>query len=126
MSQAPARWSLVALMALPATLVAIGAVVVATALSMPAGMAEASRHGVLIRDFVYDPSPVAARVGDVVTWTNMDIVPHTVTAEDGSWDSGEIGPGETWSMTVTDDVDPGYFCIYHPGMRSRLAIGSGS
>ena len=64
------------------------------------------------------------RVGDTVTWTNLDSVPQTVTAEDGSWDSGEIAPGEIWTMTVTTKTIAkaagGYFCVYHPGMRSKL------
>ena len=94
--------------------------------SLPARTAQVSQHEVLIQDFVYDPALVAVRVGDVVTWANRDIVPHTVSAEDGSWDSGEIAPGETWSLIVSDGAGAVYFCVYHPGMRSRLAIATGS
>ena len=74
----------------------------------------------LIEGFVYDPEALPVRVGDTVTWTNRDIVPHTVTAEDGSWDSGEIAAGETWTMIITAETMGNYFCAYHPGMRSRL------
>ncbi|TFG88373.1 MAG: copper-binding protein [Hyphomicrobiales bacterium] len=81
-------------------------------------------HQVLIERFAYDPEVLPVKIGDTVTWTNRDIVPHTVTAEDGSWDSGEIAPGATWSMTVTDqtfaETAGAYFCGYHPVMQSRL------
>ena len=77
-------------------------------------------HAVLIEGFVYNPEALPVRVGDTVTWTNRDIVPHTVTAEDGSWDSGEIGAGETWTMIITDDFAGSYFCVYHPGMQSKV------
>src|SRR5688572_23776292 len=35
-----------------------------------------------IRDFAYSPNPVEIGVGDTVTWTNQDEVPHTATRED--------------------------------------------
>jgi plastocyanin len=81
-------------------------------------------HQVVIKGFVYDPELLPVRVGDTVTWTNRDIVPHTVTAEDADWDSGEILPGETWTMTVTGEtfaeMSGKYFCGYHPSMQSAL------
>ncbi|HEX2280389.1 MAG TPA: hypothetical protein VHG52_01380, partial [Thermomicrobiales bacterium] len=35
-----------------------------------------------IRDFAYSPNPIEISVGDTVTWTNQDQVPHTATGED--------------------------------------------
>ncbi|MDH3667795.1 MAG: hypothetical protein OEN23_12780 [Paracoccaceae bacterium] len=96
-------------------------ILAAAAVTPGAGHATQSEgQQVEIEDFTYAPSVAAVRFGDMVTWTNLDIVPHTVTAADGSWDSGEIGPGESWSLIVTESVAGNYFCIYHPGMRARL------
>ena len=120
MSRALRRWLV------GAASLMIAAVTAAAVFLPPARSTERHHHGVLIQDFVYDPALVAVRVGDVVTWANQDIVPHTVTAEDGSWDSGQIGPGESWSMIVSEEFGAAHFCVYHPGMRSRLAIGPGS
>ncbi len=85
-----------------------------------AGTTAREPHLIRIESFVYDPSALTIRAGDTVTWTNLDIVPHTVTAVDGSWDSGEIGPGESWSLIATESIVRDYFCVYHPGMRARL------
>ncbi len=102
--------------------VSIAAALSAAILALPASSNQRgdAAHAVLIEGFVYDPEALPVRVGDTVTWTNRDIVPHTVTAEDGSWDSGEIAAGETWTMTITAETMGSYFCVYHPGMRSRL------
>lgn len=67
--------------------------------------------------------PALAQVapGDTVTWTNRDIVPHTVTAGGGAWDSGTIEGGKTWSHVVTAADTGGYVCRFHAGMAGRFA-----
>src|ERR1035437_8382808 len=54
-------------------------------------------HEILIRGFMYQPDVVTLHIGDTVQWKNSDIVPHTVSAEDKSFNSGLIAPGATWS-----------------------------
>ncbi len=51
----------------------------------------------------FQPAQLTVRVGEAVTFKNEDIVAHTVTADDGSFDSGLIQPGDTWKMTVQKD-----------------------
>jgi plastocyanin len=106
----------------PVLAASIAAVLAAAVFAVPASSSqgETATHAALIEGFVFDPEVIAVRTGDVVTWTNRDIVPHTVTAEDGSWDSGEIGPGESWTMVVAANTASDYFCVYHPGMRARF------
>jgi plastocyanin len=78
-----------------------------------------------IRGFAYLPENPKINPGDVVIWINRDIVPHTVTAEDGNWDSGSIEAGGEWRMTVGQDTTGSYFCRFHPSMTGSLAIGAG-
>jgi len=77
-------------------------------------------HVLPIQSFVYGQLAVPPRIGDTLTWVNKDIVPHTATADDGSWDSGEIAPGDRWSMTLTADTAPAYYCVFHPHMKATL------
>jgi plastocyanin len=108
----------------PAATIAAALVAAIFATTASSHQPHGATHKVLIKDFVYDPEVLPVKVGDTVTWINLDIVPHTVTSEDGSWDSGEIAPGGTWTATITAGTVTGivgsYFCGYHPVMRSKL------
>ena len=54
-----------------------------------------------------------------MVWTNQDKVAHTVTADDGSFDSDYFGQGQSYSMTFTTPGRYQYYCIPHggPGME---------
>ena len=77
---------------------------------------------VQIKNLKFLPDDQEIAVGDVVVWINNDIVPHTVTSNDNSWDSGEVGAGEEWEIVVTADMVQAYFCQFHPSMTARLDI----
>lgn len=49
----------------------------------------------------YSPQNVTVvkGVNNTVTWVNNDDVPHTVTATDGSFNSGNLNAGQTWAYT---------------------------
>ena len=70
--------------------------------------------------FVPSRSEVAA--GTTITWTNNDPVTHTVTADDGSWDSGPIEPGKTWSRTFTEAGEVAVHCTPHPFMKAVIVV----
>lgn len=77
-------------------------------------------HAIAIDRLAFRPPELRVARGDTVTWTNDDLVPHTVTAVDGRWDSGEIPPGGTFTIVVeTTDSIP-YDCRYHPVMIGEL------
>ena len=59
-------------------------------------------------------------VGDTVTWTNKDLVPHTVTAAGAGVESGNIAPGGTWKLVVKRPGEIDYLCRYHPSMKAAL------
>ena len=62
-------------------------------------------------------------VGTTVTWTNDDPgMLHTVTAVDGSFDSGMISEGGTFSYTFETPGDFEYFCTPHPWMRAKVTV----
>lgn len=81
---------------------------------------------VSIVDFAFDPGSVTVDAGATVTWTNMGSSPHTVTADDGSFDSGTLDPGGTFSFTFDTAGTVSYHCAIHPNMVGSVAVNGGS
>ena len=68
------------------------------------------------------PSRIEVAAGATVTWTNNDPLVHTVTADDGSWDSGTIEPGKTFSRTFTQPGEYAVHCTPHPFMKAVIVV----
>lgn len=77
---------------------------------------------VVIDNMQFNPDPVSVATGDSVQWTNNMGFPHTVTADDGSFDSGPIGPGQTFTQTFTAAGSVGYHCDIHPQMTGTITV----
>ncbi|MFC1464103.1 MAG: cupredoxin family copper-binding protein [Candidatus Brachytrichaceae bacterium NZ_4S206] len=82
----------------------------------------AGNTNVAIAGFAYSPRQVTVRVGDTVTWTNNDFAPHTVTANDTSFDSGTLGQGGVYSRTFGTTGVFSYFCAIHPSMTGSVRV----
>ena len=70
----------------------------------------------------YAPNRLDALVGTTVTWRNTDAVSHTVTADNGSFDSGFLLPGATFSREFSQ---PGVYklhCTIHRFMRGAVRV----
>jgi len=77
---------------------------------------------VVIEGMVYTPSTFTVGRGERVTWVNRDLVAHTVTAADGSFDSGSIAAGASWSTVATRAGRLAYACTFHPTMTATLDV----
>ncbi len=97
--------------------VAIG---LAALLCVPA-LSAGTTHRVAMESVDYAPKRVTVRVGDTVEWTNKDIVAHTATARDRSWDVNVL-PGKTGRMVMKVPGTLAYFCRYHPNMTGEIVI----
>ncbi|HEV8406154.1 MAG TPA: plastocyanin/azurin family copper-binding protein, partial [Nitrososphaera sp.] len=64
----------------------------------------------------FSPNPVEVKVGEIVTWINNDSGRHTITSKDGTFDSGVMGKGQSFSFTFDKAGQYPYFCSPHPGM----------
>jgi len=51
-----------------------------------------------IQDDAFDPATTSIAPGTTVTWVNNDDEAHTVTADDGLFDSGRLDPGDSYSV----------------------------
>ncbi len=75
-----------------------------------------------IRDFSFAATSVAP--GGLVTVDNADSADHTVTAEGGEFDSGEVSGGTTSSFQAPDEAGTYEFaCEIHPDMTGTLTVG---
>ena len=77
-------------------------------------------HTVAIWNFAYDPDPVSVKAGQAIVWENSDVAPHTVTARDGSWDSGTIVLGDAVVMIFDEPGTYPYICTIHPPAGARI------
>jgi plastocyanin len=96
-----------------------GAVALALAL---AGPAWAASRDVSIDGFAYDPDPLTIEVGDTVTWTNEDPIAHTVTADDGAFDSGSLAGDATFDRTFATAGTFAYHCTVHEAMTGTIVV----
>lgn len=89
-----------------------------------------SANEVFMRQIAFDPPEITIHVGETVTWTNMDIVPHTATsgnpedADFGSvFQSALLGINDSFTHTFDEPGEFIYFCETHPvAMRDAKVI----
>jgi plastocyanin len=79
---------------------------------------------VVMTDNAFAPAVVRIVPGTVVVWRNAGRNPHTVTADDGSWDSGDIAPGAEYRRRFDEGGAFRYFCIPHGFRRGRGMAGA--
>lgn len=65
------------------------------------------------QDNRFVPATFTVRVGDTIVFKNTGVAPHTATAKDGSFDTGNLNPGEEKPVTITRAGTISLFCIYH-------------
>jgi plastocyanin len=77
-------------------------------------------------DNYFEPRTLNVQPGTTVRWVNYDKHSHTVTANDGRWDSGDIPPGGTYSLTFQQPVTY-YYCRHHTQdrMYGTIVVGAG-
>jgi plastocyanin len=84
--------------------------------------APAGPVAVRISNFTFGPKAVTVKVGQTVTWTNDDDIPHTVVATDKSFRSKVIDTGQSFSFTFTKPGQVAYFCSLHPMMTGKVTV----
>jgi plastocyanin len=77
---------------------------------------------VLIQDFSFSPAKIVVKKGTKVIWVNTDAAPHTVTANNGAFDSGVLQRGETFTRTFRKAGKFAYHCEIHPEMVGSVRV----
>jgi plastocyanin len=85
-----------------------------------------SSSSVTITDFKYAPKTISVSVGTTVTWTNEGPTAHTATADDGTFDTGNLVKGASGSYQFDKAGTYEYHCTPHPFMKATVTVtGSG-
>lgn len=77
---------------------------------------------VSISSFSFQPDSITIAAGSTVLWTNEDSAPHTVTADDGSFESGRMNRGDEFEHTFLQPGTYEYHCALHPSMRAEVIV----
>jgi LPXTG-motif cell wall-anchored protein len=86
---------------------------------------------VSIVDFSFQPGSVTISAGDSVVWTNTGAAPHTVTDDNGAFDSSPncpnslsdcMQPGDSYTHTFSSAGTFDYHCKVHPNMTGTVVV----
>lgn len=86
------------------------------------GNTTSSNPNVSIKNFAFTVTTLKIGAGVTVKWTNNDGTTHTVTADDGSFDSGNIAPGASFTKQFNTKGTFAYHCSIHPMMTASVVV----
>ena len=69
----------------------------------------------------FRPSTITISASTRVKWVNRGDELHSTTSS-GSWDSGLLEPGESFSRRFRREGTFSYFCTVHPDMRGTVNV----
>jgi hypothetical protein len=81
---------------------------------------------VTIKDFSFGPKTLTINAGDSVSWTNQGPTAHTATAKGGSFDSGLLETGKSYSHEFSSAGSFVYYCKPHPFMTATIVVKAAS
>jgi plastocyanin len=81
----------------------------------------ARRAEILMKAVAFAPESISMRVGDTVTWRNVDIVRHNVV-HPGRFESPDLPSGGTFTWVPLDTGLVRYRCTIHPRMRGEVVV----
>ncbi|WP_369184930.1 cupredoxin domain-containing protein [Streptomyces sp. Y1] len=90
--------------------------------SSPSGGGSAGTR-ITIKNFQFQPADLTVHAGQSITVVNEDSTPHTVTADDKSFDTKDISGGATVTFTAPTTTGPHpYICSIHQYMHATLTV----
>lgn len=102
--------------AAPATAVAVAVA------QEPGNAASAGGEQVVVRATEMVPQRVTILVGERVEWLNVSTRKHTVSSDDGLFESGPFGSNRRFSYTFATEGSFSYLCRIHPNMTGAVDV----
>jgi plastocyanin len=75
-----------------------------------------------IQDFTFQPGRIEVDAGTTVVWTNGGQVSHSVTSEQGGFDTGLLEPAERRGLTFSKPGTYPFHCTPHPFMTGVIVV----
>lgn len=75
-----------------------------------------------IQSFKFNPTPITIDMGDSVTWINKDTAPHTSTADNGEWSSGNLTLNGSFTRMFKTAGTFNYHCNIHTSMLGSVIV----
>jgi plastocyanin len=88
----------------------------------PATAAAPTRAEVNVQFSAYGPSQLDVLPGATVVWSNVSTRTHTVTAYDGTFDSGHLSPEARFRVTFARVGSYQYHCSIHPSIKGEIDV----
>jgi plastocyanin len=104
-------------------LTAVGIVIVgAMEVYVPSAAQAPAVTKIVVKDFMFVPTPLNVKAGSTVTWTNMDDEPHTVVSNTGLFKSGGMDTNESFSFKFDTPGTYRFTCSIHPRMVGTIVV----
>jgi plastocyanin len=100
----------------------VAAVALAFLVATATANAAPRRAEVSVQFSAYGPSQLDVLPGTSVVWSNVSARTHTVTAYDGTFDSGHLDPGRRFAVTFAQPGAFQYHCTIHPSIAGEIDV----
>jgi plastocyanin len=84
------------------------------------GSAPQGANAIVIKNFAFSPTPLRVKAGATVTVTNDDSATHTLTADKGAFDTGNLDGGKQMTITIDKAGTYAYHCEIHNYMTGVI------
>lgn len=84
---------------------------------------EQGQYEVVMENHEFSPETLEVPTGTTVTWTNRNGTDHTVTSDDGFFNS-TVGPEDSYTYTFDEAGTFDYYCTIHPDMTGTIQVSN--
>ena len=90
--------------------------------AISAETAKPAEHTIEIKGMEFSPKTLTIKAGEKVKFINKDSAPHTASATDGRFESGELAEGQSEVVTFEKPDTYAYYCMFHPSMSGKIIV----
>lgn len=82
----------------------------------------AAANTIYLSGMTFSPATLPIKAGTRVTWNNNNNTAHTVTADDNSFDSGNLAAGKTYTRILSAMGSYPCHCTIHSDMTGTIVV----